>query len=421
MAKYEILPEGSNQQEKESRLLVWPLEPGDSGTILSNVDPYLGQLAGANDVAIDLVRIAFGAFLVDRLEKRRAGFSRSLEITVQLIDPGPWISVVDDICDLLHWLSGDDWRIQIVQETPNLARQLEPQTSTTKAAILLSGGLDSLCGAVLASESSEKYTLISHWDSSTIIRHTQTSIYTWLDTTFADKFEHQVFRMRESDRKVENSGRARSFLYSSLGLAVAEANVIEKMIVPENGYTSLNPPLGLDRGGALSTKSTHPWTLHKINRIAEQVGIKSKLVNPYQDLTKGELLKAAYDVNPPGFDGIVANSISCSKLDGQWYAGGDPTHNCGYCVPCLVRRGAFLGYSIDDPTPYLFTHLSNAERKRLKLRRSSDLLAVRSAVSQSIDDVRLIAMGPFPDSYDIDMGIELCNKGLGELKKIRLP
>jgi hypothetical protein len=113
--------------------------------------------------------------------------------------------------------------------------------------------------------------------------------------------------------------------------------------------------------------------------------------------------------------------LSCGKLDGRLYRGGNPNHHCGLCVPCLVRRGAFLAAGLSDDTPYLVDELVGEARHQLLERRSDDIAAVRHAAARGLDDIGLMAMGPFPDDFDLDGALDLCSRGIRELAEVPMP
>jgi len=93
----------------------------------------------------------------------------------------------------------------------------------------------------------------------------------------------------------EKSTRARSIVFFALAALAASAirSFNEQpvdIIVPENGFISLNVPFGPSRMGSLSTKTTHPVYMDGIQTLWDTVGIHSKLVFLFRDKTKGELL-----------------------------------------------------------------------------------------------------------------------------------
>ena len=190
--------------------------------------------------------------------------------------------------------------------------------------------------------------------------------------------------------------------------------------VPENGYTSLNIPLHPNRGGALSTRSTHPTTLVRVNDLLAALELTVQITNPCADLTKGELMAHVAAQSPPaGWEKVAAATISCGKLDGRTFEGGNPNLNCGLCYPCVVRRGAFLASGVTDETVYLSDTLTGDSRTQLLAKRRSDREAIAYAVEHGPDD-DLIDASTWPDEYDLDQASDLVRRGLAELSAVPL-
>lgn len=83
--------------------------------------------------------------------------------------------------------------------------------------------------------------------------------------------------------KNEISTRARSIIfYGFAALAVSVVNSSEpiNLYVPENGFISLNMPLSPARIGSLSTKTTHPVFLRKLQQLFEALNINAKFGFP---------------------------------------------------------------------------------------------------------------------------------------------
>ena len=224
-------------------------------------------------------------------------------------------------------------------------------------------------------------------------------------------------RVRLVPRKTnDHSTRTRSLLFMSLAVAAATAASAPRVIVPENGFTSLNPPMLPSRGGALSTKSTHPWTFLQMNTLLEELAIPVVLENPYARQTKGAILRASYDSGPTSFLSMTVETISCSKLDGGLgYEGGSPNVNCGLCIACLVRRGAFIGAGLDDATEYLIDRVTPAAREKLIKARHADIWAAQTWATREphIDD--LMVSAPWSPGTDHDVLLDVVNAGRVEL------
>lgn len=407
----EVRPASSSPAVETARQVTWG-NPGSLSGVRSNFDPWLSQMGAVAHAVIDLVRVAAAAYIADRLVSRGTGFSRTMHLHVQLCADEKVVGEsIEAIEGLLGWLSGDSWRITTSAEDvvarPDVA--LPEEVVRFDRVALLSGGLDSLAGACLQTTPT---LFVSHTDNPTVSASQKR-------TRAALKARHDIgsyvsYSLAEASGKTESTTRTRAFLFYAIAVATAASRGIEVVEVPENGFTSLNLPFGNDRGGALSTRSTHPWTMHRLQSIVDNIGLHISVVSPYDPYTKGDLVRMAYNA-VDDFGGAAAETLSCAKLDGRTYKGGNPNWNCGLCVACITRRAGLHAAEITDTTPYLATELAGESLGNLRRRRSIDLQAIRSRVAETIDEFTLLEVGPFPDSFDLSRAAELCHRGLLEL------
>jgi hypothetical protein len=412
---FEVLADDDAPVRPDATPLRWPTDLGQASEIATDLDWNLTQLGDPDPVARDLVRIAAGAYLVDRSVTRSGTyFSRRLELVVHLDQPALLLSPAGQrMADLLAWLTGDAWTITPIDN----ASQASVQSATVEAreaVMLLSGGLDSLCGAAIAFASHKDRLHLGHRDQTGAVVRSQESLATSL-ATIDPSFTWQRFRFAPR-KSLDHSTRTRSFMFMALAAAAATAAGTQRVIVPENGFTSLNLALLPSRGGALSTKSTHPWTFLQVNTLMAELGVGVDFTNPHHQQSKGEMLAAATSVGLSGFTGLVSETLSCSKLDGGLgYEGGSPNVNCGLCIACLVRRGAFFGAGVSDPTEYLLDRVSVRGRAKLLTARATDVWAVRtwSERQPTVDD--LICAAPWPAGTDYEACLAVVMKGRTEL------
>src|SRR5262249_51932596 len=114
----------------------------------------------------------------------------------------------------------------------------------------------------------------------------------------------------------EPSSRSRSLLFLALGLAVASIHGVP-LWIPENGFASINPPLGSERLGSLSTRTTHPTFLQGLTAALAKVGAHSAIENPFAGSTKGEMFQmAAGLVGADAASKFLISTHSCG-LTGQ--------------------------------------------------------------------------------------------------------
>ena len=144
------------------------------------------------------------------------------------------------------------------------------------------------------------------------------------------------------------------------------------------------------------------------------------LSNPFEWMTKGEMMTRVAATSPPqGWTDAAALTLSCSKLDGNWF-GASPNLNCGLCVSCLVRRATFLKAAVPDKTTYVFKAVGEQQLQALINTRRGDIEAVKHSIDAGVDPGAIDA-GTWPPGYDLDQAEGLVQRGLDELALLALP
>ncbi|MFI8696789.1 queuosine biosynthesis protein queC [Dietzia maris] len=415
--------DSTNESAPAQQRLRWPTAAGQTSTIKSGLGWWLPSLGPVPDQAVDLARIAGAAYLADRLSGRPTTFTRRLQLTVEVSDPSLWeADAADQLAQLLSWLTGDTWEIELVQDPTTRSDPPTGQSLENVASVaLLSGGLDSFLGALhLLSTLDDAPLFVGHYDTATAVRRSQNVIHSWLQDSYAPPPSYTQTEFTQVADKKESSSRSRSLLFVALGVAVASSRQATTLFVPENGFTSLNLPLHPNRAGALSTRSTHPETFYRVNTLLHTLGLTVSVSNPFATYTKGEEMSLVADRQPPaGWERTAGLTVSCSKLDGARIKGGNSTMNCGLCYACITRRGAFIAANIGDSTIYLSDNLTGTARTELLERRYSDRAAVSYATTRGIDDDAIDA-GTWPPDADLDAISDLAKRGLAELGTVDL-
>lgn len=398
-----------------------PIHAAQAAT-LSALDQLLAGVGVIPPAAEDLARVAASVYATDCASPRPTTFSRRLSVVLQLREPALWdgTGLLTSTEELLGYLTGDIWTLSLAPDT--LApRDPTGSLDTAGALVLLSGGLDSFCGAVLelaACDAGDRL-FLSHSDSRPVAA-SQLRTVSWLRSHVAPDLRQLTARLWTAARP-EPSTRSRSFLFVGLAVAVAAGIGAGRVIVPENGFTSLNPPLTPNRAGALTTRSTHPWTFWRLRQILADLGVSVALENPYEWLTKGELVRETRArATSASLEAGIATTFSCAKLGGNYY-GTSPHMNCGLCVACLVRRASIITDGHRDPTDYSCDHAAGDHLGRLIRDRRGDIAAVTWATEGRIVEAELAATASFPPGFDFDAAVDLCNRGIAELAQVPLP
>src|SRR6266536_6683053 len=147
----EVFPAGSTPITA-FRHVPWPAEPGTNAQLRSDLPWSMAPFTEADVAARDFARIAISAFIADlAVAKPAVTLHRDVELCVHVEWPEAWTEqATQAMVDLLHWLTGDTWHLQLTEAMPVSWAAGAPDPPHVGRVQLLSGGLDSLCGAIVA-------------------------------------------------------------------------------------------------------------------------------------------------------------------------------------------------------------------------------------------------------------------------------
>lgn len=329
----------------------------------------LDQLANLglrpSEAAVDLCLLAATLTAADtrisRATESQNAWTREIDLCLPVANPSMWTALTPLLVTTLNFLTGDRWGLIFrprIQSLPALALAPEKlRTANPSCICLFSGGLDSFIGAIDLLVAGEAPMLVSHyWDSNSTSKYQN-----YCGAVLKRRFPHTSLHHMQArvgfpnnivdESPGENTLRGRSFLFFALAALAADAVGGEMVIhVPENGLISLNVPLDPLRLGALSTRTTHPFYMARVNELLNGLGLSTQLKNSYGHRTKGQMAKECADLSFLRKE--AKNTMSCSSPGKTRFAKDEnnrqPKH-CGHCVPCLIRRAAILeGWGADD-------------------------------------------------------------------------
>lgn len=297
------------------------------------------------------------------------GWTRELDLTIAVGDPAFWNSQAGAIEAALKFLSTDRWRLRFVSGGLQPAPPREAVQPHEDCVVLLSGGLDSLVGAIDLSAMGKKPLAVSN-----IVRGDGDNQIAFAGAIGSGLRHLPLNHNATPPWRKEESQRARSLIFIAFGILGAttlktyhDGNEVP-FYVCENGFIAINPPLTGTRLGSLSTRTAHPEFLNRVRDVLAAAGLRVKLSNPYEHKTKGEMMLACKDQNK--LKALAAQSVSCGRYRVFNYK------HCGRCIPCQVRRAAFVAWDRKlDTTFYCY-----------------DPLGQRDADHAHFDDVRSLAM-----------------------------
>lgn len=328
-------------------------------TVKLNTNGFFGALLLLPTArCIDLLRLAAGAYTVDRIFKRKTSElndgTRRFHLTFEVKDLPFWRQkrIVDLLEEILSFLTADDWRVEFSESTRDIGHQdfLElPRPFEPQSAILYSGGLDSAAGLatkLLAGANDVLLITVGHQAGMhartarqlsslrRVLKGRTEKPLRYLHSTLTTSLEGGKSKRT---RLQEQTQRSRSFLFCAAAAVAARAYRLEAVNMLENGIGAINlPPMTGMLGNGLASRGAHPTFLRLMSDLAGEVtdgAMRFEL--PFSTVTKAEVLNSLEGVD--GLPTWLQESRSCVHTSLR-QAG--KTH-CGCCPACLERRQAF--------------------------------------------------------------------------------
>lgn len=296
------------------------------------------------------VLLSDGAVGRGRKDQPLAGsWRRNLHLSIPVQEPDRWnnTGVSEILSELLGFATDDSWSFDFRGAVPEEQLTLsltdagaEPPTVVS----LFSGGLDSLAGALELSQSGERPILVTHVASDVVHSGEQAVLAQLRNETAGWRFPNQVLHtVRRQGQASDYTQRSRGFLYLALATGVAVQAGLSRIVVPENGVTSLNLAQSSQSVGAMRSRTTHPKTVGLFRRLLHQLEIPVEIATPFFGLTKADVIGRARSLGSPS---LAHATISCART---MFRSSDLPH-CGRCSQCIDRRfaGIAAGWSDDD-------------------------------------------------------------------------
>jgi len=295
-----------------------------------------------NTMVIDLLNIFLEIYVADISFKRQSDHPRHLQIMayVDSKNRATWqenSKLIEKLAEFVTEGDGDKWQINInPAEYEFGAQQLSFINSAADNISLLSGGLDSFCGAY-RNEIEGKKTLYCGYKTSNVDTSAINNVANFLNNRIGNLGIRTYSKVNQ--KKLTYTQRTRSLLFFSLAVMTAVKEGIDIVNINENGIMTLNPSFQ-SRG---TTKTTHPKTIYMYQTILNNVGISVQLNHPFLFMTKGEM------VNSLNLDykNHIKDTRSCSRSMHDPRYDTSVKVSCGTCVPCLLRKISMAAYDLE--------------------------------------------------------------------------
>lgn len=371
--------------------------------------------------ALDLLYLSLAIFYVDKKVKRAVqddAWTRSFEVYIPVKAYQKWESCKQIITDALNFLTGDHWLLHFRESTALVEEEIcykngryryrnSVKKINSDTFCMLSGGLDSFIGAINLLCQGKNPVFVGNYNGGKGVKNYQDAIVNSLIAKYGVP-QNNFFRFYAAPvSSVEDSTRSRSLMFFAHAIAIASGMGRHvDLYIPENGVISLNIPLTVMRVGSLSTRTTHPYFMGLLQKILNRLGIDITIRNPFQFLTKGEMMNNCLDK-----DFLNKNynlTMSCSHPDqGRWAGDSRPCH-CGTCLPCTIRRAAVKAAGLTDTSNYRDpNYLKPDAHKYLKSYR-------QGLLDKQYPFVAIQMSGPILDNHKLYAG--LYEHGIQELK-----
>lgn len=217
--------------------------------------------------------------------------------------------------------------------------------------LLLSGGLDSLAGAVEEVVTQRRNVILVSHNSGTKTCHVQRELVQALWKMCREERRagptHVEVEMKKRDNtlRVERTQRTRSFLYAAIAGAVADLVGLNHFRFYENGVIALHLPKSPQLVGSRGTRTAHPKFLSGMARLIGLLrGKPMKVENPFVLKTREEVL---VDLAKTRAASLISKAVSCAYVTSRTAL----APHCGACSQCVDRRFAVVagGLEVFDP------------------------------------------------------------------------
>ncbi|MEP5438634.1 MAG: hypothetical protein ABJQ08_18555 [Paracoccaceae bacterium] len=306
------------------------------------------DVKGCQPLHYDLLVLCAAIEFADRRWKRPQGWSRTLHVTMPVIDLATWQKpiVQANLRSVLRHLTCDEWLFTFVQaknRSPIGERQGLLRFPTTKAfAIAYSDGLDSRAVSALTGTKDEALCIrVANFRQS---------------LKDGDSYFTQIPFKVKGFRSNESSFRSRGFQFAAITAIASHLSNLTRIVVPESGQGALGPVL-LPLHNIYADYRNHPTFFRKMEWFIKSVlDHRIRYEQPRLWFTKGQTLRAFLGIHGKTKKELTG-ARSCWQNRRIVNMGGGKKQ-CGLCAACLLRRLSMHAADISEkPGTYVISDL----------------------------------------------------------------
>jgi Queuosine biosynthesis protein QueC len=373
-------------------------------------DDSVAKLLGAtlSPLLADLVDVAAAIHIADRLAIRQGSapetWRRQFRVDIPVRCLNDWMrpEVLESLCRVLAFLTGDGWAIRFsarparLRTSESQTHLFTPEGDEQIRVSLFSGGLDAFAGTIahLEQRPDEHLVCVSGTPNNRQGHHQKI----------------QVDRLRALSRRSITHIRVPSWLESSAEIPQEPTRRTRGIL-----FLILGAVSALSAG--VHSRSVHPSTLILVARFLEAItGEPFFIENPAVFQTKAEMCKHP---SVQTLMSTIGETFSCDGFPVQR----SKKPQCGVCTSCILRRHALYsaGLSSADATGYacdLYGTDQTLNPRRLRGLIAMDWQVVR--LSEALQDGWTGLMREFPDLRQTCMALSVTCKETTETVQQRL-
>ena len=396
-----------------------------SDLIINPYDCFDSYISKPTKLSLDILYFTSIIYAIDKIIQRDKSYdcwSRDIQVNMLVSQVDLWNNAKDTLKEAVDFLTSDNWIFNFINlEGTSYFEREETLALNGKFEniCLFSGGLDSLAGAIDLIDEKDNVLLISHIDG----HGSSTPLHLQLISEIRNSYNSKNIRQSSfhvyTEDKLDHEGttRGRSILFHGLALFHAINLGINEIITSENGVISINLPLTPSRTCSNSTKTMHPYFIKKFEDALKLLGLQIKINNPSLLKTKGEMLVESRNIEL--IKNLATNTLSCSHGGGHmpgWYRN---SLNCGYCIPCTIRRASIHKFDNNLDKCIDYGHKLNSQEINLSaLDKRLDLLALAYFLNKNLTREQLKREVKLMAKIDnIDDVVDMLIRGYTEIKK----